>query len=514
MASSVHDLKATAKESLMPHGEHLASIPRGSLGYLAGFGSEFASEALPGALPVGQNSPQICPYGLYAEQLSGTAFTVPRARNQRTWFYRIRPSVVHDRFIAIAPKGHLLGTYETAVADPNQMRWKPHPFPRHDEKLDFVDGLATMMGAGDPTSKSGMAIHNYACNASMVDTAIYNSDGDFLIVPQEGTLHIQTEMGLLDVAPKEIAVIQRGIRFRVDVDGPSRGYICEIFDGHFQLPDLGPIGSNGLANSRDFLTPKAHFEDRDVDYVLVNKFGGHLFSTLMHHSPFDVVAWHGNYAPYKYNLELFNTMNSVSFDHPDPSIYTVLTCPTASPGVALCDFVVFPPRWMVMEHTFRPPWFHRNYMTEYMGMIWGKYDAKSTGFLPGGASLHSCMTSHGPDSESFLKASTAHLSPDFFQGGLAFMFETTMVLKVTPWALHASHRDTEYQKCWQTIPRFFDPAVRDVKALVVKPHASASDSAGCVNSASADVAAAEEEVGSGKRKRETSASASASVSAS
>jgi len=334
-------------------------------------------------------------------------------------------------------------------------------------EIDWVDGLATMAGNGDPTAKSGMAVHVYNCNKSMVDTAMYNSDGDFLIVPQEGTLHIQTEMGFLEVAPKEIVVIQRGIRFRVAVDGPSRGYVCEIYGGHFQLPDLGPIGANGLANARDFLYPVAAYEDRDVDYVVVNKFGGRLFSTIMHHSPFNVVAWHGNYAPYKYDLSKFNTMNSVSYDHPDPSIYTVLTCPTDTPGVALCDFVIFPPRWMVMDKSFRPPYYHRNTMTEFMGMVWGKYDAK-VGFQPGGASLHSCMSAHGPDADTFLKASNAELKPEYFGAGLAFMFETTLQLKLTPWALAAPHRDAEYRKCWQQLPRVFDPHRRDVSSLVIK----------------------------------------------
>lgn len=337
--------------------------------------------------------------------------------------------------------------------------------------MDWVDGLRTMAGNGDPTAKSGLVIHMYNCNRSMVDTAMYNSDGDFLIVPQVGTLHIQTEMGFLEVAPKEIVVIQRGIRFRVAVDGPSRGYVLELYNGHFQLPDLGPIGSNGLANPRDFLFPVAAYEDRDVDYVVINKYGGHMFSSVMHHSPFNVVAWHGNYCPYKYDLSRFNTMNSVSYDHPDPSIYTVLTCPTDTPGVALCDFVIFPPRWMVMDKSFRPPYYHRNVMTEFMGMVWGKYDAK-VGFQPGGASLHSCMSAHGPDADTFIKASTAELKPEYFGGGLAFMFETCLMLKLTPWAMAAPHRDVEYAKCWQQLPRVFSPATHELAKLEIKLHPS------------------------------------------
>jgi homogentisate 1,2-dioxygenase len=294
----------------------------------------------------------------------------------------------------------------------------------------------------------------------MRDECVVNSDGDFLIVPQKGALSIQTELGFLHVAPKEICVVQRGIRFRVSVDGPARGYICEVFGGHFVIPDLGPIGANGLANPRDFLTPVAAYEDRSVAYTVINKFGGRLFSSRLNHSPFDVVAWHGNYAPYKYDLSKFNTMNSVSFDHPDPSIYTVLSCPTDTPGVALCDFVIFPPRWMVMERSFRPPYFHRNFMTEYMGMIWGAYDAKA-GFQPGGSSLHSCMTPHGPDAPTFEKASTAKLEPEYFDKGLAFMFETTLMLRLTKWALTAPHREVDYQKCWSTLPRLFDADRKD-----------------------------------------------------
>lgn len=385
------------------------------------------------------------------------------------------------------------------------------PIPGGKDGADWLEGLHTMAGSGDPCAKSGIAIHMYACNKSMVDTALYNSDGDFLIVPQEGVLHIQTEFGFLDVAPREIVVIQRGITFRVAVDGPSRGYVCEVYGGHFQLPDLGPIGANGLANARDFLYPVAAYEDRDVEYVLVNKFGGRFFSALMKHSPFNVVAWHGNYAPYKYNLEHFNTMNSVSFDHPDPSIYTVLTCPTDTPGVALCDFVIFPPRWMVMDHSFRPPYYHRNLMSEFMGMIWGKYDAK-VGFQPGGASLHSCMTPHGPDTDTFIKASNVELKPEHFGGGLAFMFETTLMLRMTPWAHTAPHRDMHYQKCWETLPRVFDPAVRDMKELTFHTHPTPGGVAGVaagqvlgdgrsVAAATGGAGAAAEDERSGKRKR-------------
>ncbi|RYY36632.1 homogentisate 1,2-dioxygenase [archaeon] len=358
-----------------------------------------------------------------------------------------------------------------------QLRWAPAPLPADEARVTFLKGMYTMSGAGDCMSKSGMAVHMYACNASMVNECMYNSDGDMLIVPQQGTLLLQTEMGYLQVAPREIVVVPRGITFRVEVTEASRGYICEVFGGHFQLPDLGPIGANGLANARDFLFPVAAYEDVDVDFVVYNKYGGKLFKSVVHHSPFNVVAWHGTYAPYKYDLEKFNTMNSVSYDHPDPSIYTVLTCPTDTPGVALCDFVIFPPRWMVMEHSFRPPYYHRNTMTEFMGMVWGKYDAK-VGFQPGGASLHSCMTPHGPDEPTFMKASHADLTPEYFAGGLAFMFETTLMMKIARSALEAPHLDREYAKCWAKLPRVFDPARRVIETFEARPTAAAEGSRG------------------------------------
>ncbi|KAJ8331032.1 hypothetical protein QVD99_001165 [Batrachochytrium dendrobatidis] len=441
--------------------------------YQSGFGNDFETEALPGALPVGMNTPQKVPYGLYAEQLSGTAFTVPREDQQRTWLYRIRPSVCHAPFKRIASEQlvrsfSVVGDEDSKVeceSTPNQLRWSPFPFST-ESNTDFIRGLHTVCGAGAAASRSGLAIHVYAANADMKDTAFYNSDGDFLIVPQQGTLDIQTELGFMSVAPGEICVIQRGIRYAVKLpDGPSRGYVLEIFDRHFELPGLGPIGANGLANVRDFLHPVAAYEDRDgIDFTIINKFQGYLFSTSQGHSAFDVVAWHGGYAPYKYNLARFNTINTVSFDHPDPSIFTVLTAKSGVPGVALADFVIFPPRWMVAENTFRPPYYHRNCMTEYMGLISGGYDAKQEGFVPGGASLHSMMTAHGPDRETFEKATLDDLKPIKLRpDGLAFMFETNQMLSVTKWALKklpgtgGDVLQPDYYKCWQGLKKYFDP---------------------------------------------------------
>jgi homogentisate 1,2-dioxygenase len=427
--------------------------------YNSGFGSEFATEALPGALPVGQNSPQRVPYGLYTEQMSGTPFTAPRTSNRRSWLYRIRPSVVHKPYRQI-DRGLVRGTpFDEATTSPNQLRWSPFTLPK--EQKDFVDSLFTLAGNGDSSMQSGVAIHIYACNRSMTDRFFYNADGELLIVPQLGRVIFHTELGKIEAAPGEIVVIQRGIKFRVELlESQARGYICENFSGLFRLPDLGPIGANGLANPRDFLSPVASYEDREGDFRVVSKFLGNLWESEYDHSPLNVVAWHGNYAPYKYDLARFNCINSVSFDHPDPSIYTVLTSPSEIPGTANCDFVIFPPRWMVAEHTFRPPWFHRNFMNEFMGLIRGEYDAKAEGFLPGGASLHNCMSGHGPDAESFEKASKADLKPSYLGDTLAFMFETRFVCRPTQYALQTAELQHEYFECWQGLKKHFDPNAR------------------------------------------------------
>ena len=381
-----------------------------SRNYQSGFGNEFATEALPGVLPVGQNSPQKVAHGLYAEQLSGTAFTAPRSDNQRSWLYRIRPAAMHQPFAKVFHPTLQSGPFTELSASPNQLRWNPFPIPS--VSADFIEGLITIAGNGSADSQIGVAIHVYAANRSMQDRFFYNADGELLIVPQQGALSLRTEFGVLDIAPGEIAVMPRGVRFAVDLQADSaRGYVCENYGQLLRLPDLGPIGANGLANPRDFLAPVAAYEDREGQFELLAKFAGKLWSAAIDHSPLDVVAWHGNYTPYKYNLAAFNAMNSVSFDHADPSIFTVLTSPSGIPGTANMDFVIFPPRWMVAEHTFRPPWFHRNVMSEYMGLVYGEYDAKAEGFLPGGGSLHNCMSGHGPDATTFEAASNAPLQP-------------------------------------------------------------------------------------------------------
>jgi homogentisate 1,2-dioxygenase len=424
---------------------------------MSGFGNEFATEALAGALPRGRNSPQRCPFGLYAEQFSGTAFTAPRAANRRSWLYRIRPAVTHQPFERLA---HAL-LDEPADDDsvsPNQLRWDPLPPPN--SPTDFVQGLVPMAGNGSPGEHAGCAIYLFAANRSMRRRFLYDADGELLIVPQSGTLTLDTELGSISLEPQEIVVVPRGLRFRVDLkQGEARGYVCENFGAPLRLPDLGPIGSNGLANSRDFLTPRARYEDIEEPCDLIGKFGGRLWAAKMDHSPLDVVAWHGNYAPYKYDLRRFNAMGSTSYDHPDPSIFLVLHSPSDTPGTSNIDFVVFPPRWLTMQNTFRPPWFHRNVASEFMGLICGVYDAKSTGFAPGGSSLHNCMSGHGPDAATFDKAIAADTSiPVHITDTMAFMFESRSVIKPTRTALRGTPpMQRDYMSHWLGLKKHFDP---------------------------------------------------------
>jgi homogentisate 1,2-dioxygenase len=422
----------------------------------SGFGNEFATEAIAGTLPERGNSPQRVKHGLYAEQFSGSSFTVPRAMQKRSWLYRIRPSVLHEPF---APKEARLlrgSPFDEVPVPPNQFRWDPLPIP--EEPTDFIDGLTTFAGNGDSLTNAGVAIHLYAANRSMQGRYFYDADGELLLVPVRGELLLRTELGFIPLKPGDIAVIPRGTKFLVELQGgDARGYVCENFGAPFRLPDLGPIGSNGLANPRDFRTPGAAFEDVEGDFELVAKFGGRLWSARIDHSPLDVVAWHGNYAPYKYDLTKFNAINTVSFDHPDPSIFTVLTSPSEVTGVANCDFVIFPPRWMVAEGTFRPPYFHRNVMNEYMGLIFGTYDAKAEGFVPGAGSLHNCMSGHGPDAATFDAASTAQLEPRFLGDTLAFMFETRFVIRPTRFALETPLLQRDYWRCWTGLRKNFKP---------------------------------------------------------
>jgi homogentisate 1,2-dioxygenase len=427
-------------------------------GYMTGFGNGFETEALPGALPVGRNSPQRCPYGLYAEQISGSPFTAPRATNERSWLYRIRPTVKHwgrfvkadARFWRTAP----CAEFEMPIAP---LRWSPIPLPG--ERLSFIEGMHTITTGGDAGSHAGMAAHVYLATRSMQDECFYNADGEMLIVPQQGGLHVRTEFGVIDALPGEAMVIPRGVKISVELpDGSARGYVCENYGGALALPERGPIGANCLANPRDFQTPHAAYEDRDGACAMTVKWGGSLWTTQLMHSPLDVVAWHGNYAPYKYDLRRFSPVGPVLFDHADPSIFTVLTSASETPGTANIDFVLFSDRWLVAEGTFRPPWYHMNVMSEFMGLVYGVYDAKTGGgFAPGGMSLHNSMLPHGPDMNAFERASNADLAPHKLEGTMAFMFESRFPQRVTGYAGGLAELQQDYTDCWGDLKKHFDP---------------------------------------------------------
>jgi len=426
-------------------------------GYMPGFGNDFETESLPGVLPQGRNSPQKCAYGLYAEQLSGSPFTAPRGTNERSWLYRIRPSVCHThRFTSIehplwrsAPANH------DAVLSLQQMRWGPTPIP--EEATNFIQGIRSITTAGDVMTQTGMASHVYVANADMQDDYFFNADGEMLLVPQLGVITVFTELGKITVAPGEICLIPRGVTFKVTLpDGVARGYICENYGAKLTLPDRGPIGANCLANPRDFKTPVACYEDKETACTVSIKWCGQFYKTEVGHSPLDVVAWHGNYAPYKYDLATFSPVGALMFDHPDPSIFTVLTAPSDEAGTANIDFVIFPPRWLVAENTFRPPWYHRNIMSEFMGLVHGQYDAKEEGFVPGGMSLHNMMLPHGPDTAGFEKASNADLVPQKLENTLAFMFETRYPQHMTKFAAELNTVQDDYIDCWAGLQRRFD----------------------------------------------------------
>ena len=430
----------------------------GSTGYLSGFGNSFETEALPGALPMGRNSPQRCAYGLYAEQLSGSPFTAPRASNARSWLYRIRPSVAHiGRFRRIDARAWVSAPATEAALPIRPLRWDPLPLPK--EGLTFLTGLHSITTCGDATAQTGMAAHIALVTRSMDAEVFWNCDAEMMVIAEHGRLRFRTEFGVIDIAPREIAVLPRGVKFRVELfnEEPARAYVCENYGGAFTLPERGPIGANCLANQRDFLSPVARYEDSDTPHRIVVKWGGHLYESEIGHSPLDVVAWHGNYAPYKYDLTRFSPVGPLLFDHADPSIFTALTAPSETPGTANIDFVLFPERWMVAENTFRPPWYHMNIMSEFMGLIYGQYDAKPQGFVPGGFSLHNCMLPHGPDADAFEKASTAELAPHKLTNTMAFMWETRLPQRVTPFAASLPQRQEGYVDCWSGLKKKFDP---------------------------------------------------------
>ena len=430
--------------------------------YLTGFGNGFESEALPGALPIGRNSPQRCAYGLYAEQLSGSPFTAPRARNERSWLYRIRPTVRHwGRFTPIDARHWLTAPVAPAAVALGPLRWDPLPLPAG-AGLSFIEGVHTITTAGDAHAQAGMAAHVYLITRSMVDEYFYNADGELMFIPEHGALRLATEFGVIDVAPGEIAVIPRGVKFRVELHGPAaRGYLCENYGAAFTLPERGPIGANCLANPRDFMTPVAAYEDREAPSRMTIKWGGTLYQGEIGQSPLDVVAWHGNYVPYKYDLKRFSPVGPVLFDHADPSIFTVMTSGSETPGTANIDFVIFPERWLVGEDTFRPPWYHMNIMSEFMGLIQGVYDAKTGGgFVPGGFSLHNTMLPHGPDMAAFEAASAAKLVPHKLENTLAFMLETRFPQRVSPFAAQSPQLQAAYMTYGDDLRRHFDPTRR------------------------------------------------------
>jgi len=425
-----------------------------ALRYMSGFGGHFESEAVEGALPKGRNSPQRPAFGLYAEQLSGSAFTAPRHENRRSWLYRMRPTADHPPFVAYDGAPLFAASPSQQPLAPNRLRWDPPAdLP---EGADFVDGLVTMFHARAPEDLEGCAVHLYRASKSMDGRVFVDADGELVLIPRQGAIELQTELGRLEVAPGSIAIVPRGMKFRVQLlEGESRGYVAENYGLPFRLPELGPIGANGLANPRDFEAPVAWFEGKDEPTEVIQKSLGHLWTTTLDHSPLDVVAWHGNYVPCRYDLSRFNVIGTISFDHPDPSIFTVLTSPSNVPGRANADFVIFPPRWMVAENTFRPPWFHRNVMSEAMGLITGAYDAKAEGFAPGGLSLHNLMTGHGPDVDSWRKASDAELKPAKIEGSMAFMVETCWPYRPTDWALERAQSD--YDTAWAGFPKAILP---------------------------------------------------------
>ena len=421
-----------------------------ALQYMSGFGAHFESEAVAGALPKGRNSPQRPAFGLYAEQLSGSAFTAPRHENRRSWLYRMRPTADHRPFVEYDGSPLFEARPTEAALAPNRLRWdSPTDLP---QGKDFVDGLVAMLNARVPEDLEGCAVHLYRAQRSMEDRVFADADGELLIIPQQGAIELRTELGRLEIGPGDVALIPRGMKFRVRLlEGDATGYVAENYGQPFRLPELGPIGANGLANPRDFEVPVAAYEDSDEPTEVVQKYLGKLWTTTLDHSPLDVVAWHGNYVPWRYDLERFNVMGTVSFDHPDPSIFTVLTSPSNVPGRANADFVIFPPRWMVAEDTFRPPWFHRNVMSEAMGLIYGAYDAKADGFAPGGLSLHNLMSGHGPDLDSWKNASAAELEPAKIENALAFMVETCWPYRPTQFALDRSQSD--YDSAWGGFPK-------------------------------------------------------------
>jgi len=424
-----------------------------SLRYLAGFGNTLQSEAVPGALPTEQNTPNPPPFSLVTEQINGTGFTVHRAENRRVWLYRLRAQILDRPFTEWASPagGRFVADFGEGVPTPEVMRFRPMSMPS--APTTFLEGLTTFAGAGDPSQRRGAAVHLYAATADMVDTSFCNIDGDLLLVPEHGRLHVRTELGRLQVAPGEILILPRGIRFQVSLpDGAARGWVGELFDGHFQLPERGPVGANGMADERHFLAPVADFDDDPRPWTIVVRQGGRLWQTTSPHSPFDVVAWHGSYVPFKYDLMRFNSLGSVSFDHVDPSILTVLTSPMDTTGRNAIDFGVFRGRWDVTEGTFRPPYFHRNSAVEFNGVV--NSPATEGPWQPGAFTYTPYLTPHGISAAGVRKEldrtnDTPHRMSD---ESLWIQFESTYPFRVMPWMIDHPDRDEAYLSSFSDIP--------------------------------------------------------------
>jgi len=414
---------------------------------LSGFGNEHESESQAGVLPTRGNSPQRPAGGLVTEQLSGTAFTAPRATNRRTWLYRRRPSVQHVR--QLQPT-----TYPQFVTapDPNpawlaQSRWNPDE-PTAAAADTWLAGITTVVTNGNAHLHVGGAIHTYGFGASTELAPVFvNTDAEMLFVPQLGRVELQTELGPLAVEPGHIGVVPRGIKVRVSTAAKlASGWLHENYGQAFTLPDPGITGPNTSALARDFVYPSAQPED-DAPTAIIVKTGGRFLATSIDRTPLDVVAWRGNYAPYRYDLRQFSPLGAVLFDHPDPSLGTVLTSPSDLVGTANVDLVVFRERWVVAEDTFRPPWFHSNTMSEFMGLIDGSYDAKP-GQAPGSMTLHNQHLPHGPATTAFEAASAAELMPQRLEPTLAFMLESRYVWQPTQWAATTDRLDVDYDACW------------------------------------------------------------------
>jgi len=424
-----------------------------ALEYMSGFGNEFQSEAVAGALPQGQNSPQKCAFGLYSELVSGTVFTAPRALNRRSYLFRTRPTVAQPDFQRCE-----LANFKTPPLEfppyPMAMRWDPYPLEL--ARGDFLDGMTTICGNGSPVQQSGLAIHTYCANRSMTGRAFSNADGEMLILPQHGGIRVTTEVGLLEAAPGELVLIPKGMKFRVDLlSDVARGFVCENFGHPFVLPELGLIGSNGLANACDFLTPVAHFEDSDEPVELVHKYAGAFWSATMGHSPFNVVAWRGNWAACKFDMHRFVVLGAQMVDHPDPSIFCALTSPSHPVAGGNVDFMILPPRWLVAEHTFRPPGFHRSAVAEFLALIQGAHDTRASRFAPGASSLHNNWTAHGPDVATHDKGRVAELVPTKFEETLVIMLDSRFPYEIAPGGMDGPHRQLDCTSSWQGFQKRF-----------------------------------------------------------